>query len=144
MRLTILGFALFFMLFAFHACTDEPHKIPEITFDFTIDIDMPEYSDLSSVLGYAYVTGGAYENGIIIYRKNFEEFYAYDRSCPYNPKNGILEVSKDNEMIATDTVCGSKFNLFQGGSIIKGPAKRSLKQYQTQFNPNSNLLRVYN
>lgn len=151
MRLTIAILAILSITGFLSACTDEPERIPETNINVTVDIDNPEYSSLNSVLGYIYLASdsygnplGAYNNGLLIYRRNFDEFLAFDRSCPHNPKTGVIEVEPGNEMIATDTVCGSRFNLYQGGTVIKGPARHSLKQYSVQYNENTRLIQVYN
>lgn len=135
---------LLFLLPALLFCEGERHPIPEFSFQFTIDITNPEFSDLQAIPGYVYVTGGAYEKGIIIYRKDFDKFAAYDRSCPHDPETGLIEVVEANIGLAVDSVCGSEFSLQFDGTVQKGPSKHPLKMYNTQYNPNTHLLEVYN
>lgn len=129
-----------FLLFilSFTRCNNPENKIPYVYVDFTIDLDKPEYSDLS-IGSYIYVTGGV--SGIVIYRDSREVFYAYERACPYDPECGRVEV-EDNGYRLVDTCCGSKFSLTLEGAVVQGPAELSLRQYSTYFYPYSNELRV--
>lgn len=38
---------------------------------------------------------------------------------------------------------GSEFNLLNGGSVLKGPAEKPLRQFQCKFNAQTNVLTIY-
>lgn len=119
---------------------DEP-QVPRIATDLTININLPQYNSLSNPGGWAYVTGGS--RGIIVYRIGLDEFSAFDRHCPYNVTQGC-QVSVLDGIIAEDTVCcHSQFEILYG-TPVTGPAEHTLQSFRTQFNPNANLLRIYN
>ena len=126
------------------SCEENRRNIPDIPVNFEIDLNDPEYSDLQGIPSFIYVTGGAYDKGIIIYRESIEDFYAFDRSCPYDPQKGQVSVDEDNITLAKDSVCGSEFSLMSGGNVANGPAGRGLKEYEADFNRNTMTLRVYN
>src|ERR1700722_18030653 len=56
--------------------------VPNVAVSFTIDINNPQYVNLTAVGGWIYVTGGY--DGIIIYRLTSGTFLAFDRGCPYD------------------------------------------------------------
>ena len=56
------------------------HPVPNVPFDVIIDINLPTYSDLIGVSGYAMVNAGS--RGVIVYRRGIEEFIAFDRHSP--------------------------------------------------------------
>src|SRR5690606_3430108 len=64
------------------SCKKHIHPVPNIPFDITININLPSYSDLTGVGGYAFVEGGS--KGIIVYRRSPNEFVAFDRHSPAN------------------------------------------------------------
>lgn len=68
--------------------------------------------------------------GIIIYRASANNFYAYDRCCPYHvDERHQLE---PDGALAVCPVDSSEFVLADGfGLPIKGPAEYSLKIYRT-------------
>ncbi len=67
--------------------------IPDVSVDFTIDLLDPEFVNLSvigisdtidaSTNNWGYKSAGYDGNGIIIY-SGPDEYYAYDRTCPYD------------------------------------------------------------
>lgn len=122
---------------------DEEERVPRIQTDFTINLNLPEYTDLLNPGGWIYFTGGS--RGIIIYRVNIDEFAAYDRHCTYNVPAGCrVFVDEDSGITAADTVCcGSVFEIITG-NVLEGPAQFSLQSFRTQYNSNNNTLRVFN
>lgn len=87
------------------------------------------------------MTGGS--RGIIVYRIGLDEFSAFDRHCPYNVTEGC-QVSVVDGIFAEDTLCcHSRFEILYG-TPVSGPAEHTLQSFRTQFNPNANMLRIYN
>lgn len=137
-RISVL--LLLFSLFPTSCNRDNDDIIPYVTVDFTIDILSTFYTELTSVGGWVYVTGGY--KGILIYRLSMDEFLAYDRCCSFNPKDPceIIEM-EESGLSMIDSCCGSRF-LIIDGSPVEGPAKKMLRQYRTMFD--GRYLRVYN
>lgn len=140
-----LRFILFLALsvFTLSACNKgNSHPVPNIPFDFTIDITLPSYSSLMGVGGFTYVTGGS--RGIIIYRRSIDEFIAFDRHSPQDPDGACdlpLYPDNDNFLILIDSCSTATFSLYDGSAISN--SEFGLRQYQTVFN-GSNILRIYN
>jgi nitrite reductase/ring-hydroxylating ferredoxin subunit len=122
-------------------CNTPQNKIPFVYVDFTIDLNSAEFYELNAIGNYVYVTGGV--SGIIIYRDSRDNFYAYERACPYDPDKGRVVVEKNGYRVI-DSVCGSEFSLTMDGAVLKGPARLPLRKYNTYYYPASNQLRVVN
>jgi hypothetical protein len=118
------------------------HPVPNIPFDITIDINLPSYNALIGVGSYAYLNGGS--RGIIVYRRNIDEFVAFDRHSPVDADGSCPEPlypDPDNFLMLIDSCGPAKFSLFDG-SPVEG-SEFGLRQYQTIYN-GTNLLRIYN
>ncbi len=128
----ILALLLLVYFFAGLGCNKERYeRVPNVFVNFTIDLNQAQYTPLQITGGWVYVTGGY--RGIIVYRKTFEEFVALDRTSTYKPESeGNRVVVEENNLIAADTVSGSRFLLLDG-SVVEGPAPFGLKQYRTSF-----------
>ncbi len=120
---------------------DDELFVPRVATDLTININLPGYSALSNPGGWAYVNGGS--RGIVVYRSSLTDFSAFDRHCTYQVLDGC-KISVLDGIIAEDTTCcNSRFEIITGFPT-EGPADRQLQPFRTQFNPNANLLRIYN
>lgn len=108
---------------------------PPVLVDFYVNLSLPDAAALQFNGGYIYRTGVGYR-GIIIYNM-FDNYTAFDRTCPYKVDSACSYVSVDSS--ATKMRCGqykptfvkccdSEFNMTDG-SVHKGPASRPLKQY---------------
>lgn len=139
---------IFLILFLFGiivACKknrDQP--VPYFSFDTTINLDLPSYSNLKGVSGWAYVPNVG-SKGVVVYRKSVTEFVAFDRQSTV--KGGIdcksgLKVNSDNYLLLDDPCSSAQYSLYDG-SVVKGGAKWGLRKYATEFN-GSNILRIYN
>jgi Rieske Fe-S protein len=107
-------------------------NVPLVTVNFTDDLSLPQYNNLTVVGGWMYV-GGGYK-GIILYRASTDQFMAYDRTCTYVPPSGVYGIVQVQAggIFCIDSVCGSKFELLNGDPT-HGPATLPLKQYTTSF-----------
>ncbi|NQV03232.1 MAG: hypothetical protein HQ542_11340 [Bacteroidia bacterium] len=114
--------------------------IPEVYVNFFINPNSTEYLELNAPGGWVAVTGGY--RGIVIYRLTLQEFFAYERTCPWDPweEEARIEV-EESGITAVCPVCGSKYILLDG-SPYEGPSTYLLKQYRTTYD--GNLLYVYN
>ena len=124
-------------------CRDkEDRVVPRFATDITLNLNLPEYTELLNPGGWLYLTGGS--RGVVVYRVSMDEFVAFDRHCTYNvPERCRVSMVEDTGGILRDEqCCGSSFEIFTGG-VIEGPATRSLLPFRTRYNPDSNVLRVY-
>lgn len=104
----------------------------------SVDLSFAQYSPLTLLQGYVYITGG--NRGIIIYHTIDDQFVAFDRTCPVNTTQTCAFVSMDSVPVRyrcgkPDTsgwkkCCTSTFDAAYG-SPLSGEAKRGLKQYYT-------------
>lgn len=118
------------------------NPVPNISFDITINTDLPSYNSLIGVGGWTYVNGGS--KGIIVYRKATDVFVAFDRHSPKDADgtcSQALTPDSNNFLDLNDICSGAKFSLYDG-SAISG-SEFGLRQYQTSWN-GINMLRIYN
>lgn len=131
------------ILFIFSACKkNSTHPVPSVPFDVIIDINLPSYSDLIGVSGYAMVNAGS--KGVIVYRRGIDEFIAFDRHSPADADGTCalpLTPDTDNYLVLNDTCNNATFSLYDG-SPISG-SDYGLRQYQTTWNGNESL-RIFN
>ena len=126
-------------LAVFFSCNKEnSNDIPYVPVDVVINIT--NYAALNAPGGWAYVSGGV--QGIVIYRQTLDQFFAIDRCCSYLPTNRN-QVSVESGTFLKDPVCGSKFNMVDGGSVVSAPASRPLKRYNVTYDGNLTV-HVYN
>jgi hypothetical protein len=137
------------------SCNKKNDVIPDVTIDFRISINDPEFTELSAFGGIALVNSktnnlGIYAagyggNGIIIFA-GVDEFYAYDRTCPYDyAVNGLsIKVNIDpiNSLNAICPQCNTNYALAAGGTPTKGVGRYPLKNYRTSFD--GTYIRVWN
>lgn len=139
----VLFIFLSIVLFLFSSCKkNSTHPVPSIPFDVIIDINLPSYSNLNGVSGYAYVNAGS--KGVIVYRRGIEEFIAFDRHSPADVDGSCefpLFPDVDNYLILKDSCNKASFSLYDG-SPISG-SDYGLRQYQTSWN-GSESLRIFN
>lgn len=112
--------------------------------NFSIRLDDPKFTDLNAIgnsvlinSDYAGRSSAGYDyNGIIIYRMSESEFYAFDRTCPFDIDKSIsVELENSSDPVAVCPECGSEYVLPSiGFPTEKGPSKVPLKQYNTDFN----------
>lgn len=127
----------------FFACKKtKNHPVPNVPVEITIDINLPSYSSLIGVSGWAYVTGGS--RGIIVYRRSQDEFVAFDRHSPADPDGTCaqpLTPDVDNFLSLMDTCNNASFSLLDGSPITN--SEFGLRIYQTTWDGNSQL-RIFN
>lgn len=140
------------VIIIFNSCgknDDLPFQVGYV--NFQIYPNSTEYLPLNAVGGWAYVTANDPSRGIIIYRLSTDEFKAYERTPTYKPDSCCIYYDNYSEcsrlvvdqsaVFAVDTCSGSKFLLIDG-SIVNGPARYPMVQYNTQYD--GEVLYVYN
>ncbi|HEX7411951.1 MAG TPA: hypothetical protein VF298_07415 [Bacteroidales bacterium] len=129
-RISFLLFPLVFLYIFLVSCRKDSasSRVPYVYVNIQL---YPNSIDFIPTSGWVYVTGG--NRGIIVYRMTENEFFAYDRTCPYDPENLAARVRIDpSGVIVVDTVCGSKY-ILTTGYPISGPSKSPLLQYRTSY-----------
>lgn len=120
-------------------CENEVYDFPQVDVNLNLYINNPEFFNIEAPGGWIYLNGGV--AGILLYRKNLDEFIAYDRASTYNPVADCgITVDLDN-IILKDPCSDSQF-LITDGSVIQGPASQALKRYNTNLYGNN--LSIYN
>lgn len=130
------------MVFFVISCNKKPVKQIDINvdIDFVIYPNTLEYQELNVVGGWMYLTAPLPSYGIIVYKKSYDEFMAYDRkplinneSCPNNRLDVDLPfvVDECNDM---------RYNILDGFNL-NGDGTH-LYWYQTEFD--GTALRIYN
>jgi len=124
-------------------CRQRLHPVPDIPFNINIDINLPTYSSLQSISGFAYIENVGVK-GLVVYRRSIDEFVAFDRmsTAAGGDTCAPLYVDPDNLLILLDPCTASKFSLFDG-SLINGPAEWGLRSYRILFN-GMNILNIQN
>lgn len=128
------------------SCSNEKNDvIPDVYIDFYISLNDPEFFNLNAIgnsviITYqtnnmGYLSAGFDSNGIIIYRADLNQFYAYDRTCPHDyAVNGSSKKVNVDGIFAVCPHCGTTYALPAGGSPASGPGRYPLKNYKTSFN----------
>ncbi len=128
-----------FLLCLTLSCENENYNFPQVDVNLYLYINNPEFFNVESPGGWMYLNGGV--GGILIYRKNLDEFIAYDRASTFNPTSEC-QVSVENDNISIKDPCSDSKFLITDGSVIQGPANQPLKRYNTIYSGNN--LSIFN
>lgn len=150
-RFFLIALALTVML---SSCNKKNDVIPDVTVDFTLDLNDPEFVNLNALGGSVTVNPGTNNwpysagfngNGIIIYC-GVNEFLAYDRTCPHDYSvNGLsvkVNIDPSNSLNANCPKCLTIYSLAANGTPAGGPGRYPLKNYRTSFD--GRHVRVWN
>jgi nitrite reductase/ring-hydroxylating ferredoxin subunit len=121
----------------------ENDVIPNTYVNFTLDLNDPEFVNLNTLFGSAYIdqytnnwgykSAGFNDNGIILFAGP-DEFYAYDRTCPHDYVVNGLSVKVNVDF--TEAICprcSTHYALSAFGTPTSGPGKYPLKNYKTSY-----------
>jgi len=123
-------------------CKRSEDRVPMVFVDFSLSLNLPEFSSLAVQNGWIEVSGGS--RGIIIYRRSQDEFVAFDRHCTYKVSEGCrIDVDTETGITANCPCCNSVFSIYDG-IPVSGTATVTLLDYRTGYNANTNILRVFN
>ena len=120
-------------ILALTACKKEAPapEIPYVYVNFSIDPNSPMYDKLNVVNGWETLTGGY--NGILIFRPGVEDFVAFERACPYDPKTEGAQVRvEEGGTTCICPICKSRY-IMTDGTPLSGPSRYTLKQYQAVY-----------
>lgn len=139
----IISFALVAMLISCERNNND--VVPDTYVSFVMDVSGDIlFSDLNAIgnsvivtyrtNNWGYRSAGYDSNGIIIYRANLDQFYAYDRTCPYDYVTNGKSLKVNIDFIqAICPICSTAYSLPTGGIPVSGPGKYPLKNYRTIF-----------
>ena len=134
---------LFISLVLMLGCSDDQSQIvPYVNVQIYINLDLPQFTMLSSVNNaYLYPNAGFNRNGVIVYRNSFDEFTAFDATCPQHieTKTAVILDDRGSGGQATCPHCQTVYYLFSYGSASK---VYPLKRYNV--NKTGSTLYVYN
>ncbi len=122
------------------SCENQNYKFPQVDVNLFLYINNPEFFNVENPGGWMYLYDVGV-GGILLYRKNFEEFIAYDRASTFNPTSDCQITVAEDDIILNDPCSDSQF-LITDGSVIQGPANQPLKRYTTVYNGNN--LSIFN
>lgn len=137
------------------SCNKKNDVIPDVSVDFYLNINDPQFTNLNSFSGFVLVNAntnnlglwaaGYDGNGIIVFA-GVDEFYAYDRTCPHdyavNGQSIKVNVDQSNSLNAICPECETNYALAAGGTPSKGIGRYPLKNYRTSFD--GRFIRVWN
>ena len=151
MKKRIIGLTkitLLLMMVMVNSCSKTANPVPYYSVDFTLDLTLPEYSSLQTPGNWLYISTGSNTKGVIICNSptntnSPNPFIILDRTCTYNTTGYVTVNTKGTgvNVYATDSVCGSVFNIYNG-AVQHSPATIPLKQYNSTLTGWS--LHVYN
>ena len=136
-------FFLIIITCSFFACTDsniDNNCVPFIGVDETINLDLPQYTNLLVPSGWAYASGG--QQGLILYNVNGSQFKAFDRLCPGQIPSSCSQMFVNSLQM----VCpcnGLKYNLLNGAPITEGSTCFA-KEYLVRIDYSKSVLRITN
>ncbi len=135
--------AIFGIIALFSSCVEEqPKVIPDVFVDITINLDEPLYNHLNSINNaIKYPNQGYGGNGVIIYRYTYEDYLAFDATCPQHIANSTSINLDDGGSAGTGTCphCKTVYHFANFGLANKG---YPLKLYSVSLN--GRMLRVTN
>ncbi|MBI1222814.1 MAG: hypothetical protein GC180_09450 [Bacteroidetes bacterium] len=111
--------------------------IPNVPVSLQVNLSLPGYFDLTIMGNWMYFPDGYH--GLIVYHGYDDQYYAYDRACPYEPTKDCSVLWMDstthiymfcgqytnNEYVKC---CDSRFQL-PDGFPVQGPANTAMKSY---------------
>jgi hypothetical protein len=126
-----LRYWILFTLFAAAGCRDRnTNRVPDVPVNIAININQPDFFNLSVPSGWVYITGGS--RGIIVFRKSMDEFVALERHSPYEPADNCAVTVNEDNVIVSDPCSDSQW-LIMDGTIVQGPTAFALETYNTSF-----------
>jgi len=134
-----------FVILFFAGCNKNEHPVPNVTFQASFDLMLPQFSGQVFVArrdGFGNLAGYA---GIIVFRNGHLDYSAFERLCPFDAKAGCIVTPDEGNMMASCNCCRSRYLISSpfGADVVTGPATIPLKQYRTRIE-RGHILVVYN
>lgn len=135
---------IYFLLvvFCFSSCSndDDETLLPDVPVDISVNLNLPQYIDLQTPTGWAYLTGGI--KGIVIQNQGVGSppYKAFDRACPDNDCTGPMTF--DGSLKLTCPCDNSTYSIIDGSP--QAPNSRYFaKEYKVTL-INSSTLNITN
>ncbi len=114
--LTLAGFTLLLI-----SCSGDERRenpfLPDISFNFQINLNLPLYSPLTNIGNAVYVgTQGVGVRGVFVINTGFDLFRAFEASCPNHAPNSCSTMDA-NGQIATCSCEDFEYNLLTGQQL---------------------------
>jgi len=137
----IFGLYIFILFFA---CTNETTNrnpyLQEIGFRFDANLNLPLYSPLTNIGSAVQVSSeGAGTRGIFIINSGFEQFRAFEASCPNHTPNDCSTMSLNGQVV-TCSCDEYEYNLFTGQFLNRpedGKRYYDLLEYRATLSGNT-------
>jgi Rieske Fe-S protein len=128
--------------------------------EIELDLNDKKYSRLNSIGQGIIIAFGKANYGVpvIIVKIDDKNYKCYSSMCTHNNCFGVqaltffdipnsnvrppIGMTGDNRHIVC-TCHGSRFDAFDNAKVVQGPAERPLKQFKTEFNPETKLLKLF-
>ncbi|HZJ73597.1 MAG TPA: hypothetical protein VFC87_02220 [Perlabentimonas sp.] len=111
------------LVFFIFSCVDEaPRIVPDVYVQFSINMELPQYTSLKNAGNALIVPNQGYNrHGVIIYN-SFDDFLAFDATCPQHIENPTAVVLDDEGAAGTATCpeCKVVYSFFENGLPSKG------------------------
>lgn len=117
--------------------------VPSVPVSITLNTDLPAYFYLKSPGTWIYFEGG--NRGVVLVHDFDDQFYAFDRTCSYQPDLSCSRVEIDSARyffkcgnVVADSFelcCSSRFQL--NGLVNNGPARFPLRAFRVTFTGNT-------
>ena len=130
------------------SCGIEENPIPSVPVYLNLDLNLedkelrpiPSYKEYGSRNINPGIGERAGFGGVLVVHNVFDEFKAFDRTCPYEATPSIT-VEVDNEVLyAVCPKCGTKYDI-AGSGAPNGSSKHYLRQYSVTINGNRLIVR---
>ena len=130
------------------SCGIEENPIPSVPVYLNLDLNLedkelrpiPSYKEYGSRNINPGLGERAGFGGVLVVHNVFDEFKAFDRTCPYEA-NPSITVEVDNEVLyAVCPKCGTKYDI-AGSGAPNGSSKHYLRQYSVTINGNRLIVR---
>jgi len=128
--------------------TANSDPIADVPVNLTINMALPSYTHLLDPGTFVFENGGI--KGVVVVHHTDDQFYAFDRSCSFQPNNACSKIEVDSTVLVFrcgetkaagfEKCCDSRF--FMNGQVLDGPANFGLKHYQVI--KSGNLLNIKN
>lgn len=136
-----IGLIAFFLLTLGSCIEEEERIIPHTHVDIRINLSLPQYTALNIINNAIIIPYEGYnKNGVIVYRLNQEEFFAFDATCPQHVHTSTpISIDADDPGNAVCPHCHQVYILLNLGYTEGG---HPLQRYRTSLHGVE--LRIYN
>ncbi len=138
-----ITFLFLFMFFSSSSCNKDRFEFPYTPINLNIELVY-----LYATIGpgeYAFDYDNRGVNGLLIRRNFNDQFFVYDRTCPYEPDfSCAVESDTTSSLHVSCPCCESQYFLDETGDafVTRGPSKYPLIRYNATIN--GGFLWVYN